>query len=246
MGRIAIVTDSAAAITPENLKERQKRGGFAVVPMPVAIQEATVRAGIRGPRTETNTRDVTGLGPEEMDEAILMAHVLGNTVNTSGPAPGVFADTYDALVDEGYEHILSIHLSGELSGTVEAARVGAQLSKARVTVLDSRTIAGAYGHAALHAHKVADTCDTPEELAEIVTSICAATDIYFYIPTLDALRRGGRVSPALAMVGQMFQIKPIGTVADGKLTYVERPRTQHVRKNVSRRLFVKPAQNTAQ
>ena len=49
MGRIAIVTDSAAAITPENLKERQKRGGFAVVPMPVAIQEATVRAGIRGP-----------------------------------------------------------------------------------------------------------------------------------------------------------------------------------------------------
>ena len=225
MGRIAIVTDSAAAITPEELKERQKRGGFAVVPMPVAIQEATVRAGIRGPRTETNTRDVTGLGLEEMDEAILMAHVLGNTVNTSGPAPGVFADTYDALVDEGYEHILSIHLSGELSGTVEAARVGAQLSKARVTVLDSRTIAGAYGHAALHAHKVADTCDTPEELAEIVTSICAATDIYFYIPTLDALRRGGRVSPALAMVGQMFQIKPIGTVADGKLTYVERPRT---------------------
>ena len=92
-------------------------------------------------------------------------------------------------------------------------------------MLDSRTIAGAYGHAALHAHKVADTCDTPEELAEIVTSICAATDIYFYIPTLDALRRGGRVSPALAMVGQMFQIKPIGTVADGKLTYVERPRT---------------------
>ena len=40
-----------------------------------------------------------------------MAHVLGNTVHTSGPAPGVFADTYDALVDEGYEHILSIHLS---------------------------------------------------------------------------------------------------------------------------------------
>ena len=77
----------------------------------------------------------------------------------------------------------------------------------------------------LRAHDVADICDSPEELAEVVTGICAETDIYFYIPTLDALRRGGRVSPALAMVGQMFQIKPIGTVADGKLTYVERPRT---------------------
>jgi len=209
MGRIAVVTDSAAAITPEILKERQERGGFAVVPMPVSVQETPSRAGIRGTRAETNTRDLTGLSPEEIDEAILMAHVLGNTIHTSGPAPGVFADTYDTLVDEGYEHILSIHLSGELSGTVESARVGAQLSKARVTVLDSRTVAGAYGHAALHAHDVADICDSPEELAEVVTGICAETDIYFYIPTLDALRRGGRVSPALAMV----------------LTYVERPRT---------------------
>ena len=225
MGRIAVVTDSAAAITPEILKERQERGGFAVVPMPVSVQETPARAGIRSTRVETKTRDLTGLSPEEIDEAILMAHVLGNMIHTSGPAPGVFADTYDTLVDEGYEHILSIHLSGELSGTVESARVGAQLSKARVTVLDSRTVAGAYGHAALHAHDVANICDSPEELAEVVTGICAETDIYFYIPTLDALRRGGRVSPALAMVGQMFQIKPIGTVADGKLTYVERPRT---------------------
>ena len=108
-----------------------------------------------------------------------MAHVLGNTVHTSGPAPGVFADTYDALVDEGYEHILSIHLSGELSGTVESARVGAQLSKARVTVLDSRTVAGAYGHAALHAHDIADICDSPEELAKVVTGICAENRYLF-------------------------------------------------------------------
>ncbi|MFC2764336.1 MAG: DegV family protein, partial [Rothia dentocariosa] len=89
MGRIAVVTDSAAAITPEILKERQERGGFAVVPMPVSVQETPARAGIRGTRAETNTRDLTGLTPEEIDEAILMAHVLGNTVHTSGPAPGV-------------------------------------------------------------------------------------------------------------------------------------------------------------
>jgi len=222
MGRIAVVTDSAAAITPEILKERQERGGFAVVPMPVSVQETPARAGIRGTRTETNTRDLTGLSLEEIDEAILMAHVLGNTVHTSGPAPGVFADTYDALVDEGYEHILSIHLSGELSGTVESARVGAQLSKARVTVLDSRTVAGAYGHAALHAHDITDICDSPEELAEVVTGICAETDIYFYIPTLDALRRGGRVSPALAMVGQYVERPRTATRAKERLTQIIR------------------------
>lgn len=51
MGRIAVVTDSAAAITPEILKERQERGGFAVVPMPVSVQETPVRAGIRAPES---------------------------------------------------------------------------------------------------------------------------------------------------------------------------------------------------
>ena len=60
---------------------------------------------------------------------------------------------------------------------------------------------------------------------DYIKSVCEQSTLYFYIPTLDALRRGGRVSPALAMVGQMFQIKPIGTITEGKLAYVERPRT---------------------
>ena len=66
---------------------------------------------------------------------------------------------------------------------------------------------------------------TPAQLVDYIQSVCEQSTLYFYIPTLDALRRGGRVSPALAMVGQMFQIKPIGTITEGKLAYVERPRT---------------------
>ena len=56
MGRIAVVTDSAAAITPEILKERQERGGFAVVPMPVSVQETPSRAGIRHPSRDEYPR----------------------------------------------------------------------------------------------------------------------------------------------------------------------------------------------
>ena len=66
---------------------------------------------------------------------------------------------------------------------------------------------------------------SPAQLVDYIQSVCEQSTLYFYIPTLDALRRGGRVSPALAMVGQMFQIKPIGTITEGKLAYVERPRT---------------------
>jgi DegV family protein len=162
--------------------------------------------------------------------------VMGQTVSTSGPAPGVFADVYDELASRGFTHVVSVHLSGELSGTVEAARTGARLSRLGskgVSVVDSRTVAGAYGHAVVRALEVLNSasagasveCPSPAQLVDYIQSVCEQSTLYFYIPTLDALRRGGRVSPALAMVGQMFQIKPIGTITEGKLAYVERPRT---------------------
>lgn len=223
--RIAVVTDSAAALDPELVQRLSARGNFVLVPMPVTI---------RTPGSPD--RQLQDLTAAEVDEAIMLAHVMGQTVSTSGPAPGVFADVYDELASRGFTHVVSVHLSGELSGTVEAARTGARLSRLGskgVSVVDSRTVAGAYGHAVVRALEVLNSasagasveCPSPAQLVDYIQSVCEQSTLYFYIPTLDALRRGGRVSPALAMVGQMFQIKPIGTITEGKLAYVERPRT---------------------
>ena len=223
--RIAVVTDSAAALDPELVQRLSARGNFMLVPMPVTI---------RTPGAPD--RQLQDLTAAEVDEAIMLAHVMGQTVSTSGPAPGVFADVYDELASRGFTHVISVHLSGELSGTVEAARTGARLSRLGsegVSVVDSRTVAGAYGHAVVRALEVLNSasagasveCPSPAQLVDYIQSVCEQSTLYFYIPTLDALRRGGRVSPALAMVGQMFQIKPIGTITEGKLAYVERPRT---------------------
>ena len=230
--RIAVVTDSAAALDPELVQRLSARGNFALVPMPVTI---------RTPGAPD--RQLQDLTAAEVDEAIMLAHVMGQTVSTSGPAPGVFADVYDELASRGFTHVVSVHLSGELSGTVEAARTGARLSRLGsegVSVVDSRTVAGAYGHAVVRALEVLNSASsdfvpspdypssdypTAVQLVDYIQSVCEQSTLYFYIPTLDALRRGGRVSPALAMVGQMFQIKPIGTITEGKLAYVERPRT---------------------
>nr|WP_294631146.1 DegV family protein [uncultured Rothia sp.] len=223
--RIAVVTDSAAALDPQLVQRLSARGNFVLVPMPVTI---------RTPGEPD--RQLQDLTTAEVDEAIMLAHVMGQTVSTSGPAPGVFADVYDELASRGFTHVVSVHLSGELSGTVEAARTGARLSRLGsegVSVVDSRTVAGAYGHAVVRALEVLNSASagssveypTPAQLVDYIQSVCEQSTLYFYIPTLDALRRGGRVSPALAMVGQMFQIKPIGTITEGKLAYVERPRT---------------------
>ena len=228
--RIAVVTDSAAALDPQLVQRLSARGNFVLVPMPVTIRTPG--------EPDRQLQDLTAA---EVDEAIMLAHVMGQTVSTSGPAPGVFADVYDELASRGFTHVVSVHLSGELSGTVEAARTGARLSRLGsegVSVVDSRTVAGAYGHAVVRALEVLNAASTgssveyptpdypsPAQLVDYIQSICEQSTLYFYIPTLDALRRGGRVSPALAMVGQMFQIKPIGTITEGKLAYVERPRT---------------------
>lgn len=223
--RIAVVTDSAAALDPELVQRLSARGNFVLVPMPVTIRTPG--------EPDRQLQDLTAA---EVDEAIMLAHVMGQTVSTSGPAPGVFADVYDELASRGFTHVVSVHLSGELSGTVEAARTGARLSRLGsegVSVVDSRTVAGAYGYAVVHALEVLNSASAgssveslaPAQLVDYIQSICEQSTLYFYIPTLDALRRGGRVSPALAMVGQMFQIKPIGTITEGKLAYVERPRT---------------------
>lgn len=233
--RIAVVTDSAAALDPQLVQRLSARGNFALVPMPVTIRTPG--------EPDCQLQDLTAA---EVDEAIMLAHVMGQTVSTSGPAPGVFADVYDDLASRGFTHVVSVHLSGELSGTVEAARTGARLSRLGsegVSVVDSRTVAGAYGYAVVRALEVLNSASasssveyptpehptpdypSPAQLVDYIKSVCEQSTLYFYIPTLDALRRGGRVSPALAMVGQMFQIKPIGTITEGKLAYVERPRT---------------------
>lgn len=230
--RIAVVTDSAAALDPELVQRLSARGNFVLVPMPVTIRTPG--------EPDRQLQDLTAA---EVDEAIMLAHVMGQTVSTSGPAPGVFADVYDELASRGFTHVVSVHLSGELSGTVEAARTGARLSRLGskgVSVVDSRTVAGAYGHAVVRALEMLNSASsdfvpspdhpssdypTVAQLVDYIQSVCEQSTLYFYIPTLDALRRGGRVSPALAMVGQMFQIKPIGTITEGKLAYVERPRT---------------------
>lgn len=230
--RIAVVTDSAAALDPELVQRLSAHGNFVMVPMPVTIRTPG--------EPDRQLQDLTAA---EVDEAIMLAHVMGQTVSTSGPAPGVFADVYDELASRGFTHVVSVHLSGELSGTVEAARTGARLSRLGskgVSVVDSRTVAGAYGYAVVRALEVLNSASsdfvpspdypspdypTAVQLVDYIQSVCEQSTLYFYIPTLDALRRGGRVSPALAMVGQMFQIKPIGTITEGKLAYVERPRT---------------------
>lgn len=209
MRSIALVTDSSAALPAATLEQLKAEGGFSLVELPVTVGD----------------RALNDLPTDQIDAAIALAHVQGEQVLTSGVAPGTLVDAYEQLAAQGYSAIISVHLSGELSGTCDAARLAAQLVDVPVAVVDSLNLAMGLGEPVLRLHRLLAREQDLEQATAVAEELCASTELFFFIPTLDALKRGGRVSPALAMVGQMFQIRPVATVLDGKLHYVERPRT---------------------
>jgi DegV family protein with EDD domain len=169
-------------------------------------------------RDHIEGRDVTA---EQVAEALRHYTI----VTTSRPTPQVFAETYQRLADEGASSIVSIHLSSQMSGTVEAARLAAAEAPVPVEVVDSETIGMAMGFAVVAAaESAAGGADVPAVL-ELVRSRLGPSGVLFYVDTLEHLRRGGRIGAASALLGSALAIKPILAVRGGRIVPVEKVRT---------------------
>jgi DegV family protein with EDD domain len=143
---------------------------------------------------------------------------------TSQPSIGDFLAAYEPLAQQGHD-IVSIHLSGGISGTVEAARqAAAQLEPATIEVIDSRMACGALGLVVLAAATAAANGDEIQTVAQRAREAAEATRLWFAVDTLEYLRRGGRIGTAQAWLGGALKIKPILTL-DGEITPIERVRT---------------------
>jgi DegV family protein with EDD domain len=145
---------------------------------------------------------------------------------TSQPSIGDFLAVYEPLVEQGRD-IVSIHISGGISGTVEAARqAAAQLREhgASIEVVDSRMACGALGLVVLAASAAAAGGADLAAVAARANEAAEATRLWFAVDTLEYLRRGGRIGLAQAWLGGALKIKPILTL-DGEITPIERVRT---------------------
>lgn len=143
---------------------------------------------------------------------------------TSQPSIGDFLGTYEELLGRGDE-IVSIHLSGGISGTVESARQAAEQAGAdRVTVFDSTTAAGGYALVLLAAASAAQAGGTRDDVLERAQLARDALKMWFCVDTLEFLRRGGRIGGAQAWLGSALRIKPILTF-EQEVKPVERVRT---------------------
>jgi DegV family protein with EDD domain len=147
---------------------------------------------------------------------------------TSQPSIGDFLDAYRPLVAQGYE-VVSVHISGGISGTVEAARqakerLAEETGQDRVTVVDSERAAGGLGLVALAGARVAKAGGGLEAVIERIEKTRDDLKMWFAVDTLEYLRRGGRIGPASAWLGSALKIKPILTL-DKEITPIERVRT---------------------
>jgi DegV family protein with EDD domain len=150
---------------------------------------------------------------------------------TSQPAPGDFAAEYRRLIEEGDRDILSIHISSGLSGTLNAARLGAgQVPEARVTFVDTLTLSAAQGWEVEAAGRMHQAGWPLERILAALDRIRAATETYYTLETLKYLEHGGRISHIQALLGQVLDLKPIIGVEKVHGTYVVHARERSMKR----------------
>jgi DegV family protein with EDD domain len=205
MNAVVVVTDSTAYL-PEGVAETSAVG---VVPLHVVL----------GSRTGTEGAEVS---PGDVASALTERRMQ---VSTSRPTPGELAAAYRA---SGASCIVSVHLSAELSGTYDAAVLAAAEVEGEgieVRVVDSGTIAMGLGFAVLAAARAAQDGDSVEQVAAAARATADATDVLFYVDTLEHLRRGGRIGAAAALLGTALAVKPLLHVTGGRIAPLEKVRT---------------------
>jgi DegV family protein with EDD domain len=201
---VAIVTDSTAYLPREVLD----RHGITVVPLTVILGDEALEDG-----TETSAR------------AVATALQRRRPVSTSRPNREEFATAYRAAAETGADQIVSLHLSAELSGTYDSAWLAASEAPVPVRVVDTRMVAMALGYAVLAAAEAAESGCGPDEVVAAAEKRAGETSAYFYVDTLDYLRRGGRIGAAQALLGSALAVKPLLHLSDGRIQPLEKVRT---------------------
>ena len=202
---VASVTDSTASLPAEQAAER----GIVVVPLQVVIGAEVYDEGPDGATPELVAAALREWKP----------------VSTSRPGPAALLEVYEQVVADGATEIVSIHLSGEMSGTFESAQLAAREASVPVVPVDTRQVGPATGYAALAAADVVAAGGSADEAEAAARKRAAASSSLFYVDTLEYLRRGGRIGAAAALLGGALAVKPLLQIEDGTVASLERVRT---------------------
>lgn len=203
MGSIAIITDSNSGITQNEAKEL----GIYVVPMPFLIDEQTYYEDINFTQEEFYKK-------------------LGENVNvsTSQPSPEEMMKVWDEALKE-HETALYIPMSSGLSGTCATAIMLAEDYEGKVLVVDNQRISVTQKNSVMDALQLAKAGFDLQSIYDVLMETKLDASIYIMVDTLKYLRKGGRLTPAVAALGTILRIKPVLQIQGEKLDTFAKART---------------------
>lgn len=196
MTKIKIVTDSSVTIEPELVKQLD----ITIVPLSVMIDNVVY-----------SDADL-----KEEGKFLHLMQEAKNLPKTSQPPVGVFVEVFEELCKDGSQ-ILAIHMSHALSGTVEAARQGASLSTADVTVVDSSFTDQALKFQVVEAAKLAQEGKDMERILAHVEEVKKHTELYIGVSTLENLVKGGRIGRVTGLLSSLLNIRVVMQMKDHEL-----------------------------
>jgi len=225
MAGIRVVTDSACDLPPDLEAEL----GIDIVPL-------TIRFG------NEELVDRRDLSPTEFWSRMASSPVLPET---AAPSPGAFEESFRKAADEGFDGVVCITLSGDLSATYQSAVVAAKAVEGviPVRVIDSRTVTMAEGLMALAAARAAKQGKGLDDCAGVAEDLISRTKLYGALDTMENLKKGGRVGSAQALLGSMLSIKPIIEITGETNGKVEAESKQRTRSKALRYLVEKVRQH---
>ncbi len=210
MGKIAIVTDSNSGITQAQAAE----WGITVIAMPFLVDGITYYDGI--------TLSAEGFY-EKLEE--------NANISTSQPSPDAIMQLWDGLLKE-YDEVVHIPMSSGLSGSCQTAMMLAQDYEGKVFVVDNQRISVTQRQSALDALELVKQGKTAAEIKQILEADKFNSSIYIMVDTLHYLKKGGRLTPAVAAIGTLLRIKPVLQIQGEKLDTFAKARTVNQAKSI--------------
>jgi DegV family protein with EDD domain len=208
VSRVAFVTDSASDLDPA----RAAADGIRIVPLSVTFGDESFRAGVDLTTEQFWTRMTAPDAPFP---------------KTAAASPGEFKAIYDDAFAAGAEAIVSIHVSGNLSGSIKSAEIAkGMLPEREIHVVDSQGASMAEGILAYMGLDMAGPGVSAAAIARILSERASDLRMYVSLETLEYLKKGGRISGTQAAIGTFLSVKPIIAVEDGRVETVDRPRTR--------------------